>query len=508
MKLSIATFVTPHGFGHAARACAVMEAIARFAGPEARFDIFTRVPRWFFERSLGDGFEVHDVPTDVGLAQLGPLREDLDETVRRLDAFLPLDDGLVDSLADDLRRRGCVAVLCDIAPLGIAAASRAGIPSVLIENFTWDWIYGGYDEPRLAPHARTLRQLFAAADHRIQCEPLCDRAPALARVAPVSRAPRTGRSEVRAQLGIGADDPMVVVSMGGVPGEYPWLDALARRADATYVVPGVGDEIRREGGVLTLPQDSPLYHPDLVAASDAVVAKLGYSTVAEVFRAGVPLAHVGRARFREVGPLADFAAREIGGFGLQPEAFASGAWLDRVGELLALGRRDRPGPDGAEQVATVILEEVLGMNRNEPQVLDRPYDEIQVGDRATFTRTVTAARVDAFAEVSGDYNPVHVDPAFAATTPFGERIAHGMYAASLVSTVIGTRLPGVNAVYLGQEMRFTAPTRIGDTLTAECEVIEKRSDKPILRLRTTVTRQDGVAVLEGEAVVKKDAPRA
>lgn len=138
------------------------------------------------------------------------------------------------------------------------------------------------------------------------------------------------------------------------------------------------------------------------------------------------------------------------------------------------------------------------------QVLDLRYDDIQVGDRASFTRTITADRVDAFAEVSGDVNPVHVDAEFAATTSFGERIAHGMLAAALVSTVIGTRLPGVNAVYLGQEMRFTAPTRIGDTLTAECEVLEKRHDKPILRLRTTVTRQDGVAVLQGEAVVKKD----
>ena len=506
MTLSIATFVTPHGFGHAARACAVMEAITR-ARPEARFDIFTRVPRWFFERSLTAEFRVHDVLTDVGLAQLGPLREDLDETVRRLDAFLPLDEALVDQLAGVLRQRQCVAVLCDIAPLGIAVARRAAIPSVLIENFTWDWIYDGYDDPRLARHARAFERLFAAAGHHIQCEPVCDRRPALARVRPVSRRPRTGRAAMRAQLGIGGGDRMVMVSMGGVQGDYPWLDALPRRADAIYVVPGVGEEIRREGALLTLPQDSPLYHPDLVAASDAVVAKLGYSTVAEVFRAGVPLAHVGRARFREAGSLAGFVAREIPGFGLEPEAFDSGAWLDRVGELLALGRRDRRGPDGAEQAATVILEEVLGMSPEEPQVLDRPYDEIQVGDRATFTRTVTAARVDAFAEVSGDYNPVHVDEAFAATTPFGERIAHGMYAASLVSTVIGTRLPGVNAVYLGQQMRFTAPTRVGDTLTAECEVIGKRADKPILTLRTTVTRQDGVAVLEGEAVVKKDTPR-
>ena len=138
---------------------------------------------------------------------------------------------------------------------------------------------------------------------------------------------------------------------------------------------------------------------------------------------------------------------------------------------------------------------------------DRPYEQIRVGDRASFTRTITAELVDAFAEVTGDVNPVHVDTEFAATTPFGERIAHGMLAASLLSTVIGTRLPGVNAVYLGQDLRFVAPTRIGDTLTAECEVIARRDDKPVFTLRTTVTRDDGVVVVEGQAVVKKDGGR-
>jgi len=80
MNLPIATFVTPHGFGHAARACAVMEALFR-AQPTVRFDIFTKVPRWFFHASLTAPFEVHDLLTDVGLAQCGPLEEDLDETV-------------------------------------------------------------------------------------------------------------------------------------------------------------------------------------------------------------------------------------------------------------------------------------------------------------------------------------------------------------------------------------------------------------------------------------------
>jgi len=503
VSLNFAAFVTPHGFGHAARVSAVMEALHR-SHRDATFDIYTRVPAWFFAQSITAPSCHHELTTDVGLAQLGPLEEDLDETVRRLDAFLPLDEGLVDRLARDLRDREVVAVLCDISPLGIEVARRAGIPSVLIENFTWHWIYEGYADPRLADHARWFEAAFARADHHIQCEPLCATEPALARVPPVSRAPRKPRALVRRELGIGADEPLVMVSMGGVPGRYSWLDALATSDAAAFVVPGVGDRPHRSGRLLTLPQHSDHFHPDLVGASDAVVGKLGYSTVSEVFHAGVPLAHVGRARFREAAALAAFVAREMQAIELSQAEFDSGAWTDRVGELLALPRVHRHGPDGAATVASIILEEVLGMDREGHRAEDRPYEDIQVGDRATFTRTVTAERVDAFAEVSGDVNPVHVDADFAATTSFGERIAHGMYAAALVSTVIGTRLPGVNAVYLGQEMRFTAPTRIGDTLTAECEVLEKRADKPILRLRTTVTRQDGVAVLQGEAVVKKD----
>lgn len=136
-------------------------------------------------------------------------------------------------------------------------------------------------------------------------------------------------------------------------------------------------------------------------------------------------------------------------------------------------------------------------------VEDRAYEEIRVGDTASVTRTITAADVEAFAALSGDVNPLHLDEEYAATTPFGQRVAHGMLAASLISTVVGTRLPGLGAVYLGQELRFVAPTRLGDTLTAAGEVIAKRDDKPILRLRTTVTRDDGTVVVEGEAVVKK-----
>jgi 3-hydroxybutyryl-CoA dehydratase len=137
------------------------------------------------------------------------------------------------------------------------------------------------------------------------------------------------------------------------------------------------------------------------------------------------------------------------------------------------------------------------------EVIERQYDEIEIGETASVTKTITAELVRAFAEVSEDVNPMHLDADFAAGTVFGEPVAHGMLGASLISAVIGTRLPGPNSIYLGQELRFVAPVRYGDTLTATCEVVHKRDDKPILRLRTTVTNQEGQVVTEGEAVVKK-----
>lgn len=126
---------------------------------------------------------------------------------------------------------------------------------------------------------------------------------------------------------------------------------------------------------------------------------------------------------------------------------------------------------------------------------------LAVGDTAQRTRTVTEADIRAFATASGDENPVHVDPAYAANSRFGRVIAHGMLSASLISAILGNDLPGPGSVYLGQTLSFKAPVYPGDTVTAQVECIKYREDKRIATFRTTVTNQDGVLVLEGEAVI-------
>ncbi len=126
---------------------------------------------------------------------------------------------------------------------------------------------------------------------------------------------------------------------------------------------------------------------------------------------------------------------------------------------------------------------------------------LSLGMTASRTRTITDEDVRLFAQASGDTNAIHLDDAYAAQTPFKRRIAHGMLTASLISAILGGDLPGLGTIYLGQELKFKAPVFIGDTVTATVELVKYREDKRIATFRTTVTNQDGVLVVEGEAVV-------
>lgn len=136
-------------------------------------------------------------------------------------------------------------------------------------------------------------------------------------------------------------------------------------------------------------------------------------------------------------------------------------------------------------------------------------DELQIGMTAEIERTVTEEQVRLFAEASSDWNPVHMDEAYARTTAFRGRIAHGLLPASFVSAVVGTRLPGPGSLYLGQTLTFSKPTRIGDVVTARVTV---RSIDPATARVTlhTVALVNGEVALEGEALVRvpRRAPRA
>jgi len=126
---------------------------------------------------------------------------------------------------------------------------------------------------------------------------------------------------------------------------------------------------------------------------------------------------------------------------------------------------------------------------------------LQLGASATRTLHMTAEMIETFAQLSGDTNPIHLDEAYAATTPFGKRIAHGILSASVISATLANQLPGQGTIYLGQSLRFKKPVYVGDTLTATVTVTAYREEKKIATLDTRVTNQEGVLVIEGEATV-------
>lgn len=133
--------------------------------------------------------------------------------------------------------------------------------------------------------------------------------------------------------------------------------------------------------------------------------------------------------------------------------------------------------------------------------LGKHIDELKIGDSASFSKTMSESDVYLFAGITGDFNPAHVDEEYARGTFFGGRIVHGILTAGFISTVIAGQLPGPGTIYISQQLKFLAPVRMGDTLTARAEVAEIISEKNRVILKTTCSIQDGTIVLEGEAVV-------
>src|SRR3989344_1553243 len=138
------------------------------------------------------------------------------------------------------------------------------------------------------------------------------------------------------------------------------------------------------------------------------------------------------------------------------------------------------------------------------QVTNTPYEALEVGQTASFSKTVEERDIQLFAAMSGDHNPVHLDAEYAKATMFKERIAHGMFSGALISAAVACELPGPGTIYIGQSMRFTAPVKLGDTLTARLEILEKLP-KFRVRVATRVFNQNDELVVDGEAEIL--APR-
>jgi UDP:flavonoid glycosyltransferase YjiC (YdhE family) len=347
----IACFVSPHGFGHATRAIAVVDAVQRIrADVHAHF--LTTVPKPLFAQTLTD-FTYHQLMVDVGLVQSTAMDSDIPATIRRLDGLQPFNSLLLEDLARLCAK--CSLILCDIAPLGIAVARRAGLPSILVENFTWDWIYQPYVSryPALVPHVEFLSRLFARADYRVQTEPLCWPAPRDLHCGPIFRRMTENRTNLRQRLGVG-DRKLVLITMGGIFQRVPAALALADFPGLYFLFAGQEETRQLTTNSALLARDSGHYLPDLTSVADVVVCKAGYSTVAECCQAGARVISVGRAGFPETEPLQDYLEKRLGAIAITPEMYQNGSWLPLAADLLGKPKPLPAAENGADKVTALL----------------------------------------------------------------------------------------------------------------------------------------------------------
>ncbi len=353
---TFAFFITSHGFGHTARCTAIMERLQQIDA-SIRFHVFTQTPDWFFKDALGEAVTHHPVLTDVGLVQKNSMEQDFSASMRLLNEFYPFSASQVEPLAQVVSSLGCHYIVCDIAPLGLAVADQVGIPSILIENFTWDWIYAGYlhRDTRLKQHIEYLAQIYSQATYHIQARPFCRPAPdATLQTEPVARRPQVSSHVVREKLGIPEEKSTVLLSMGGTSWNYPFLDQLFHRDDLQFLIAGGAPQKQQNNNVILFPHRFQFSFPDILHASDAAIGKVGYSTLAEVYHARLPFGYVPPPNFRESPVLDRFIQKQMQGILFTQEQYQNGQWMQHLDALLNLPNVSTKTKNGADQAAQFL----------------------------------------------------------------------------------------------------------------------------------------------------------
>lgn len=357
--MHISAFISSHGYGHASRCSAVLEALYVLLD-DLRLTIYSKVPSSFFNQSITAPHEIVPLETDVGLVQNSPMISDLDKTLQELRKFYPLSSALLDKLDKEITKNTTDAIICDISPLGIRAGLNSGIPVFLIENFTWDWIYKDYTEshPEFEYYSELLNKIFTDPNvNRIQAQPAAATEKPSVSVPPISRAPRLSPEHIKNRLNIYTADKLVLITMGGIPHNYQLLDKLKQYQELTFLLPGTSDHTIQEDNCILIPHQSEFYHPDLVNASDLVVGKLGYSTLAEVYATGTDFLYIKRPGFKEMKILENFAHKYLNATSINDNLFEDDTWISQVQDLINNSTTiNKPSEtEGALQAAQFII---------------------------------------------------------------------------------------------------------------------------------------------------------
>jgi len=365
----IVFYVSGHGFGHTSRAVEVMHAVLR-ARPDAVITVKTSAPRRLFERTLHERVEVVELQSDAGMVQIDSLNVDTRESLRRARDFQSRLPGLVASEAADLAARRASVVVGDIPPLAFAAASAAGLPSVAIGNFTWDWIYEGYRDAAALELARDVRRAYQTATIALRL-PMAggfEGLESITRDIPfVARQSTRDPDQVRQALGIAPrahGNPLVLMSFGGygVSGlDTTALSSLADYTIATTDSPAREHTIKPAAGLLYISEQQiygrGLRYEDLVRAADIVVTKPGYGIISEAIANDTALLYTSRGHFVEYDVLVREMPRYVRTRFIEQEDLLAGRWNTALDQLLQQpAAPERPRIDGAEVAAGEILE--------------------------------------------------------------------------------------------------------------------------------------------------------
>lgn len=371
MAQAIVFYISGHGFGHASRSIEVINAILA-QRPETRVGVRTSAPRWLFDLTVKGKVSYNSIECDTGVVQADALTLDEADSIRRAAAF---HSDMVTRAASEtraLRELGAGLIVGDIPPLAFAVGASAGIPSIGLGNFTWDWIYADYPRVRLAPSLLpAIRSAYGKASMALRL-PMSGGFESFSNVKDIpfiARHASRPRNEVCKILKLPADRPIVLVSFGGFGLSGIDMDVLSKSKKYTFVLSspapagrGKRDALvaEKKGATVTINEEAMynagVRYEDLVGAAEAVVTKPGYGIVSECIANDTALLYVPRGHFPEYDVLVEEIPKHLRAASLTHDDLFAGKWETALNKLLAQPKpKKKPETNGADVAAEMLL---------------------------------------------------------------------------------------------------------------------------------------------------------
>ncbi len=361
MQESVIFYVSGHGFGHSARTATVIDRLLQVR-PGVRVIVKTSAPEWFFREQIGGNFEFYPLECDTGVVQADSLNLDPKASLEGYARFLEKMETTAGREAGFAGRNNCRLIVGDIPPLAFETAERAGVPSLAVANFSWDWIYEPYVErqPEYGYLLSAIREGYRKASLLLRL-PLAgemDAFPVVRDIPLIARRAQIGAGDVRKRLGIQDNRPLVILSFGGFSLGEEYYRKLLEIKDCLWLAserigfarPGLRNVRREELAEIGLG------YPDLVAAAEAVITKPGYGIISECIANRTKMLYTSRGEFREYPVLVEGIRHYLPSAFIPQEKLLSGEIREELTRLLAAPADFAPLPvNGAEAAAEIIL---------------------------------------------------------------------------------------------------------------------------------------------------------